>query len=139
MQYLVKRKGCDYTDYGVVDAQAAKRQRLAASADSTADTAPACPVSLALVDDYEVRTGSMPTGDTVSSWLLWNLQIERDRRRRQQSVCTLQRPEWTALKLHVCMQAFLNSFKRARFECEDKHGNLDLGVRLSSLCLLPSP
>jgi hypothetical protein len=76
MQYLVKRKGCDYTDYGVVDAQAAKRQRLAASADSTADTAPACPVSLALVDDYEVRTGSTSTGDTVSGWLLWNLQSE---------------------------------------------------------------
>lgn len=65
MQYLVKRKGCDYTDYGIVDAQAAKRQRLAASSDSAADTAPTCPVSLAQVDDYEVGHGSASTGDTV--------------------------------------------------------------------------
>lgn len=55
MQYLVKRKGCDYTGYGIVDAQAAKRQRLAVTPDSAADTTPTCPVSLAQIDDYEVQ------------------------------------------------------------------------------------
>ena len=131
MQYLVKRKGCDYTDYGIVDAQAAKRQRLAASADSTADTAPVCPVSLAQVDDYEVWNGPQVAGSSGTA--------DGKSKCRQQSVCTLQCPDWTALKLQVCMQAFLNSFKRARFECEDKHGNLDLGARLPSLCLMPPP
>lgn len=28
MQYMVKRKGLDFTEYGLVDARAAKRQRL---------------------------------------------------------------------------------------------------------------
>ena len=51
----------------------------------------------------------------------------------------MQHPDCAALRLRVCMQAFLNSFKRARFEREDKHGNLDLGARLSSLCLMPPP
>lgn len=29
LQYMVKRKGLDFTEYGLVDARAAKRQRLA--------------------------------------------------------------------------------------------------------------
>lgn len=28
LQYMVKRKGLDFTEYGLVDARAAKRQRL---------------------------------------------------------------------------------------------------------------
>jgi hypothetical protein len=46
---VVKRKGLDYTEYGLVDARAAKRQRLAPDAP---DAAP-CPVNLAMVEEYE--------------------------------------------------------------------------------------
>ena len=76
-QFLVKRKGLGCNEYGLVDARAAKRQRLlppstitaasAASAGATAsggaaaegdggvaDEATACPVSLQMVEDYEV-------------------------------------------------------------------------------------
>ena len=46
LQYLVRRSGTDYRDYGLIDAKAVKRQRLS----STAETGP---VSLSLVDEYE--------------------------------------------------------------------------------------
>ena len=63
-QYLVKRKGLDFSACGLVDAKAAKRQRLApppaASAAGAADQlAPdqaaesACPVSVAMMDDFD--------------------------------------------------------------------------------------
>lgn len=45
LQYLVKRQGADYTDYGLVDAKAVKRQRLQGS-----QTGPIC---LDLVAEYE--------------------------------------------------------------------------------------
>lgn len=55
VQYLVKRKGLDYTEYGIVDGQAAKRQRRAPPTDTDGAAAmPTCPVNLAQVENYEV-------------------------------------------------------------------------------------
>lgn len=45
LQYLVKRRGLDITEYGVVDARAAKRQRLGGDDAEAA----ACPLPLELV------------------------------------------------------------------------------------------
>jgi hypothetical protein len=126
MQYLVKRKGCDYTDYGIVDAQAAKRQRLAAPADGGADTAQTCPVSLAQVDDYEVRSCSICG--------IWQKRCSAGI--SVGCTCTAAGlPSRVFASSHelaeadCCVQAYLNAFKRARFEREDKHGNLDLGTQ----------
>ncbi|EFN57358.1 hypothetical protein CHLNCDRAFT_142731 [Chlorella variabilis] len=47
-KYLVMRQGLGFTEYGLVDAAAAKAQRLGA-----APGAPACPVPLAMVEEYE--------------------------------------------------------------------------------------
>lgn len=56
MQYLVKRKGLDLTDYGKVDGKAAKRQRFeqptAAQGDGT-QAAVKCQVPVEMVEDYE--------------------------------------------------------------------------------------
>ncbi len=50
MQYVVKRKGLDFTDCGMVDARAAKRQRLQQrEQDEVSDF----PVSIAMVDEWE--------------------------------------------------------------------------------------
>ena len=50
LQYLVKRKGLDFTDCGMVDARVAKRQRLQQSGQ---DEAPQSPISIAMVDEWE--------------------------------------------------------------------------------------
>ena len=50
LQYLVKRKGLDFTDCGMVDARVAKRQRLQQPGP---DGAPQSPVSIAMVDEWE--------------------------------------------------------------------------------------
>ncbi len=50
LQYLVKRKGLDFTECGMVDARVAKRQRLQ---QPGADEAPQSPVSIAMVDEWE--------------------------------------------------------------------------------------
>ena len=50
LQYLVKRKGLDFTDCGMVDARVAKRQRLQQPGQ---DEASQSPVSIALVDEWE--------------------------------------------------------------------------------------
>jgi hypothetical protein len=54
-QYLVKRKGLDFSACGLVDARGAKRQRSALPAPNEPDQAPppACPVSLAMMDEYD--------------------------------------------------------------------------------------
>lgn len=58
-QYLVKRKGLDFSACGLVDARAAKRQRLPPSPPAAEQVAPdqaaksACPVSVAMMDEYE--------------------------------------------------------------------------------------
>lgn len=49
MQFIVKRKGLDCTEYGLVDGHIAKRQRLATDADTEVNS----PVTLEMVEDYE--------------------------------------------------------------------------------------
>lgn len=78
VQFLVKRKGLGCHDYGVVSACAAKRKRLqlsgqpdAAAADEAANTnGAACPVDLAMVEEYEVRPHPSPLAFPASlkSW-----------------------------------------------------------------------
>lgn len=53
LQYLVKRKGLDFAACGLVDAKAAKRQRLPAAADADNAEAAACPVTLAMMDEWD--------------------------------------------------------------------------------------
>jgi hypothetical protein len=76
LQYLVKRKGLDLTDYGKVDIKQAKRQRLEEGEDMTVQlpamqehrncptskqispdvffsVGSGCPVSIEMVDEYE--------------------------------------------------------------------------------------
>ena len=72
-QFLVKRKGLGCNEYGVVEGRAAKQQRLhplpapagedstaadetAAAAGDGAEAPAACPVSLLMVEEYEVGT-----------------------------------------------------------------------------------
>ncbi|KAL0036922.1 hypothetical protein WJX77_005063 [Trebouxia sp. C0004] len=47
-KYMVKRKGLDFTEYGLVDARAAKRQRLSGDFND-----PKVPVSLEMVEEYD--------------------------------------------------------------------------------------
>ena len=67
-QYLVKRKGLDLSACGLVDARAAKRQRMALAAPVTQhpgeadqapdDAPPACPVTLAMMDEFDAFSRS---------------------------------------------------------------------------------
>jgi hypothetical protein len=50
LQYLVLRKGIDMTEYGKVDARAAKRQRMMGDGVPVQST---CPVSIDMVEEYE--------------------------------------------------------------------------------------
>lgn len=68
-QYLVKRKGVGCTGYGLVDAQAAKRQRLTPPAAD--DAAQACAVSLAQVNEYEVRYSKSSTSAVIQLLHHW--------------------------------------------------------------------
>lgn len=45
-KYVVKRKGLPFSEYGLVDVQAAKRQRVDGDGKS-------CPLPLAMVNDFE--------------------------------------------------------------------------------------
>lgn len=65
LQYLVKRKGCNIPDYGLVEMAAAKRQRLmappaaAAPVPSGSNTGSSkCPVPLSMIEEYEVGLSS---------------------------------------------------------------------------------
>ncbi len=49
LQFIVKRKGLDCTEYGLVDEHVAKRQRLTADDEDM----PECPLTLDMVEDYE--------------------------------------------------------------------------------------
>lgn len=53
VQFLVKRKGLDYAEYGLVDGGTVKRQRLLQPGASGDGTPSACGVSLAMVEEYE--------------------------------------------------------------------------------------
>lgn len=48
-QFIVKRKGLDCTEYGLVDGRLAKRQRLTTDDENM----PGCPLTLGMVEDYE--------------------------------------------------------------------------------------
>ena len=50
LQYVVKRKGLDFTDCGLVDARQAKRQRLQQPEQQDASQ---LPVSIAMVEEWE--------------------------------------------------------------------------------------
>lgn len=50
MQFVVKRAGLGFAEFGLVDARAAKRQRAEAAPDEDAKQGP---LPLALVDEYE--------------------------------------------------------------------------------------
>lgn len=53
LQYVVKRKGLDFSACGLVDAKACKRQRLAGPSK---DEAAPCPVSIQLLDEWDAFT-----------------------------------------------------------------------------------
>lgn len=53
LQYLVKRKGLDFSACGMVDAKAAKRQRLMAPTDDNQTESAACPVTVPMMDEWD--------------------------------------------------------------------------------------
>ncbi|KAK9824651.1 hypothetical protein WJX72_012067 [[Myrmecia] bisecta] len=57
-KYLVKRQGLSFMDYGLVDARAAKRQRLVDPNAAEGSAAKPFPVSLEMVDEYEAYQAS---------------------------------------------------------------------------------
>ncbi|KAK9917825.1 hypothetical protein WJX75_008635 [Coccomyxa subellipsoidea] len=52
-KYLVKRKGLDFSACGLVDAKAAKRQRLMAPTDDNQTESAACPVTVPMMDEWD--------------------------------------------------------------------------------------